>query len=66
MKTQIETAIKSAARLTYDPTTDTLSADGCAVGGADALTREMMLEMIDESSSGDDDEALFDSLVEIV
>ncbi len=56
--------ILAAKKLTYDADTDTLYADGVEVGTADTMTRELMLKLADESWHNDDDETLFDALVE--
>lgn len=58
--------ILAAKKLTYDADTDTLYADGVEVGTAATMSRELMLKLTDESSHNDDDEALFDALVESI
>jgi D-serine dehydratase len=52
--------IKSASELVYDPEIDALYADGQLVGGASDMTRELMLELLDEEL---DDETMFDMIV---
>lgn len=56
----------TTAILTYNQAEDELYADGVHIGGADALTRELMLARLDESWHGDSDETLFDACVETV
>jgi hypothetical protein len=58
-----ESRIKAAKKLTYNPNTDELFADGEYVGGASEMSRELMLARADESWHKDDDETLFDALV---
>ena len=56
----------SAKTISYDPTTDALSADGVIVGGASDLTREIMLARlaVPAEHADDSDETLFDATVE--
>ena len=50
-------------KYTYNPETDELFADGRLVGGADYLTREMMLALLSDEHDDDSDETLFDLVV---
>lgn len=59
-----QSKILAARKLTYDNETDTLYADGVEVGSASTLTRKLMLKLAGESWHNDDDETLFDALVE--
>jgi hypothetical protein len=58
--------LSSAMTISYDPTTDELSADGAVVGGASELTREIMLARLAAPAehADDSDETLFDLTVE--
>lgn len=58
-----EAKIKAAKKLTYNPTTDELFADGESVGGASSMSYELMQSMVDETNRDDDEETLFDALV---
>lgn len=55
-------AILSAKKLRYDAEQDIVFADGKNVGGADVMTREIMLKLVDESWHKDSDETLFDAI----
>lgn len=54
--------ILAAKTLTYDAAEDVVYADGRNVGGADVMTREVMLSLTDKSYHEDSDEALFDAI----
>lgn len=58
--------LRKADRITYDPETDSLYADGVLVGGASALPREVMDARLSspEDHEGDTDETVFDLVVE--
>ena len=61
--TNTESKIKAAKTLTYNPNTDELFADGEYVGGASAMSYELMQSLVDETNRDDDAETLFDALV---
>jgi hypothetical protein len=61
----ITETILRAHKLTYRASEDELYADGIHVGGADTLTRDLMLQLTDKSWHDSDDEALFSAIVEI-
>lgn len=61
--TATESKIKAAKKLTYNPNTDELFADGEYVGGASEMSLELMQSMVDETNRDDDEETLFDALV---
>lgn len=61
--TATESKITAAKKLTYNPSTDELFADGEYVGGASEMSYELMQSMVDETNRDDDEETLFDALV---
>ena len=63
----MKTKIKNAQKLTYNPATGALYADGEFAGGADDLTEEIMIDLLGGAENVENmtEEDMFEALVEI-